>query len=188
MAIHGMELIPHSTLVHDLECIKSLLSTFQTIECSVYGYNSKSPESTHKTFMQLVHDSALFDPIKDHYNLPNTHPVILDRRDAIIQEIDTLTMSGSPNLQRLRELEDEKMEVNQTIHEAQVSLNAAARSLAARIDEFLVLWVKITKLPDSKISAPLKRALDSPTMGYGKIVEIWQAELRRRCLVCPVNC
>ena len=174
--IYGIELVPDAMLVKDLETIKSLLQVFQSIGNTT---TSKSIGPHHMTFMQLVQDSSLVEPTC-RYTIENSHRSLLDRQACVeseLQEVDE-----DDNAKRVLLLA-EQMEIQQTINDAQLALNAASRSLAARVDDFLCMWV-LMRLSCSPV---LLRAVSSRCISSGSILLMWQKELRRRCLVCPFN-
>ena len=125
----------------------------------------------------LSQDTSLMNPA-DKYNMEDTHADLLNRQDAMEAEFATC----ATGVVRMHELNDERLEIQQTINEAQLSLNHAMRSLAERVDEFLCMWVTI-RLSCSDV---LRRGLDNRVVSCGAILAMWQKELRRRCLVCPV--
>ena len=118
----GIELISDQQVVKDLETIKSLITCFHGIQDSIYP-DSESTNNYHKTFLQIVQDSALLDPKNDVYNITKTHPVILDKRAAIQYEINM--EGGSSN--RVRALQIDLMDIQKTIEKAEISLISAAR-------------------------------------------------------------
>lgn len=118
----GIELISDQQVVKDLETIKSLITCFHGIQDSVYQESTEN-NNYHKTFLQIVHDSALLDPKNDRFCITKTHPVILDKRAALQYEINM--EGGNPN--RIRALQIDLMDIQKTIEKAEISLISAAR-------------------------------------------------------------
>ena len=115
-----IELIPDFQLVKDIECIKNLTNYFRDIQERVYP---NSEDNSHKTFLQLVHDSSLIDPKELHYNMSLTYPNLVEK----IQVIEYELANTVDNLPRVRQPQMDKVELQKTMQRAEIALDSAAR-------------------------------------------------------------